>query len=219
MVKRRPPHGDVIERRMEELGLDQDDVGERMVPKRSQTWVSRTINGGRTMTAEDAAELARVLDVDVRLLLRDSRASPSVVSDITGPLEETSRLSRDLPVLGSAVGGQEGWFDLNGQVNEHVERPPSLIGVKNAFAVYMHGDSMEPRYTAGTILFCNPNRPVRITDYAVIEFADNRALVGQVTKMSEDKVVLRKLNPDRRIELARAQVRAIHRIVGTTDPL
>src|SRR5690606_21801676 len=64
---------------------------------------------------------------------------------------------RDLPVLGAAQGGTKGLFMSNGDVFDMVERPGNLVGVRSAYAVYMVGDSMEPRYYAGWLLGINPN--------------------------------------------------------------
>src|SRR5258708_33506416 len=67
---------------------------------------------------------------------------------------------RALPVMGAVKGGAEGFFFNEGEAKEYVVRPPSLGGVSNAFALYVDGESMEPRYYAGEMLYVNPNRPI-----------------------------------------------------------
>jgi hypothetical protein len=59
---------------------------------------------------------------------------------------------RDLPVMGTVKGGSEGFHFITGEPKEFVERPANLKGVFNALALYMDGDSMEPRYYAGELL-------------------------------------------------------------------
>jgi len=73
-------------------------------------------------------------------------------------------MPRNLPVYGCARGGVDGSFEMNGQGMDYVERPPSLAGARNAYAVYVQGDSMSPRFEAGWLLHVNPNRPVRRGD-------------------------------------------------------
>ena len=67
---------------------------------------------------------------------------------------------RDLPVMGAVKGGAEGFYFNEGEAKEIVVRPPILAGVSNAFALYVDGESMEPRYYAGEMLYVNPNRPI-----------------------------------------------------------
>ena len=43
---------------------------------------------------------------------------------------------------------------------ETIASPPTLAGVKGAYAIYMPDDTMEPRYNAGEILYIRPNRPL-----------------------------------------------------------
>ena len=65
-----------------------------------------------------------------------------------------------MPVAGSVRGDGDGFVFNTTAPTEFVERPANLRGVFNAFALYMDGDSMEPRYYAGELLYVNPNRPV-----------------------------------------------------------
>ena len=84
-----------------------------------------------------------------------------------GPvLPALSGLSRDLPVLGTAMGGEEGAFEFNGEVVDYVRRPPGLEMARGAFAIYVQGESMAPRYEEGELVFVHPGRPAR-PDFAV----------------------------------------------------
>src|SRR5215471_12365645 len=70
-------------------------------------------------------------------------------AEIAGPV----RFGGRIPAYGQAVGGKDGEFILNGNRIVDVLAPPSLQGVPDAYAVYVVGDSMEPRYFAGEAVF------------------------------------------------------------------
>ncbi len=48
---------------------------------------------------------------------------------------------------------------FTGQVIDTVRRPPALKGIEDAFAIFVTGTSMEPRYFEGDLLFVHPTRP------------------------------------------------------------
>src|ERR1019366_7185007 len=85
------------------------------------------------------------------------------------PLDQPSLPPRDLPVMGAVKGGAEGFYFNEGEAKEFVVRPPALGGVSNAFALYVDGESMEPRYYAGEMLYVNPNRPITRGCFVAVE--------------------------------------------------
>ena len=74
-----------------------------------------------------------------------------------------------VPVYGQASGGKDGQFVLNGNKITDILAPPSLAGVPDAYAVYVVGDSMDPRYLSGEVVFVNPRLPVRKGDFVVAQ--------------------------------------------------
>ena len=99
-------------------------------------------------------------------------------------------MTKDLPVLGVAVGGESGFFELNGNVVDYVERPAALFGAENAYAIFLVGTSMEPKYEEGQTLFVHPDRPARPRDYVVIEFQDGRAMVKRLIKRNTENITI-----------------------------
>ena len=124
----------------------------------------------------------------------------------------------DLPVLGAAKGGSDSLFFDNGVVHERIRRPPNLEGVDNAFAVYMVGDSMEPRYFAGEFLFVNPNRPPSRNCFVVVELTDGQGLVKQFIRRTSRALHLRQFNPRKDLTIDNREVKSVYRIVGTGEP-
>jgi SOS-response transcriptional repressor LexA len=125
--------------------------------------------------------------------------------------------SRDLPVMGAVKGGSEGFYFNEGEPKEFVSRPSGLDGVANAFALYVDGDSMEPRYFAGEILYVNPNRPITRSCFVAVELQDGQGMIKQFVKRSDDVVVLRQFNPARDLRLATRDVKRMYRITGASE--
>jgi phage repressor protein C with HTH and peptisase S24 domain len=149
-----------------------------------------------------------VLDHDLR------KAEP-----LPGGMQE--QRNRTLPVLGSAMAGPDGYFEWQGQVIEHIWRPPSLATVKGAFALYVVGESMSPRYEEGELLHCHTARRPRPRDYVVVEMHPEHeggpilATIGRYVRQTANHIELGKLNPVGTVRLPTARVNRIHIIVGT----
>ncbi|WP_269581913.1 helix-turn-helix domain-containing protein [Roseibium sp. Sym1] len=123
-----------------------------------------------------------------------------------------------IPIFGQAVGGADGRFELNGNFIDSIFAPPSLSSVKNAYAVMIVGESMEPRYIAGETVYVHPHVPVRAGDYVVLQIKDNKTddLHGYVKRfksLTKDKLTVTQLNPQKSLTFPRDSVESIHRIV------
>ena len=112
----------------------------------------------------------------------------------------------------------------NGEVFEYVGRPANLAEVPTAYAVYMVGESMEPRYFAGEILCVNPNKPVSRGDWVVVhiladrEGGDDQYFVKRFVKRDANSLVLEELSPkQKQLAFPSERVVTVHRIVGTID--
>jgi phage repressor protein C with HTH and peptisase S24 domain len=134
------------------------------------------------------------------------------------PLDLPSQAPRDLPVMGAVKGGAEGFYFNEGEAKEFVVRPPALGGVSNAFALYVDGESMEPRYYAGEMLYVNPNRPVTRGCFVAVEMDDGQGMIKQFVRRNDDHLVLTQFNPPKELRLPIAQVKRIYRITGSGEP-
>lgn len=124
---------------------------------------------------------------------------------------------RDLPVIGAVKGGSDGFYFNEGEPKEFVERPANLKGVFNAFALYVDGESMEPRYFAGELLYVNPNRPITKNCFVAVELEDGQGMIKQFLRRSDDEIVLYQFNPPQEIHLVSTQVKRIYRITGAGE--
>jgi phage repressor protein C with HTH and peptisase S24 domain len=124
---------------------------------------------------------------------------------------------KDLPVLGVAVGGEDAWFENNGQANEFIERPPILNGVTDAYAVYVIGDSMSPALREGHLVHVHPHRRPTIGCEVVVQLSDGRGLIKEFVRHDSDQLVVRQHNPARELTFETGEVTAVHRIIGRCD--
>lgn len=124
-----------------------------------------------------------------------------------------------IPIFGQAVGGSNGRFIFNGQKIDDVLAPPALQNVRDAYAVYIDGTSMEPRYKAGETAYVHPHLPVRGGDFVVVQIMashDGDPPDGYIKQfVSKDDVRLRlaQLNPRKTLSFPLAKVVSIHRII------
>lgn len=204
---------------------------------KNPTYIQQFLTKGspRDLPEEVRRMLAEILDVSEAALRQpQERAIRANVVPFDRPARDTNRShkiirapysepgARDLPVRGAAKGGPGGVFVDNGQIFDYVPRPGDLIGVEDAYAVYMVGESMEPRLYAGFTLNVNPNKPPRKGHVVVVqlqaaESAEREYIVKMFVKRDADTLVLRQLNPDKELRYPAAQVRAVHRVTGLTE--
>ncbi|GGC70512.1 S24 family peptidase [Chelatococcus reniformis] len=130
-----------------------------------------------------------------------------------------------IPIFGHAAGGADGRFVMNGERVGETFCPPSLEGVEGAYAVYVHGDSMAPRFKAGETVWVNPHLPVRRGDDVVVQLLRSSvddgtppdAFVKEFVSRGGTTLILYQHNPpegqDRELRFPEDQVLSVHRIV------
>lgn len=225
----------------EAKGLTQTQLGE--IVGMRQTGIG-SIESGEVSRPRKLREIARALGVTQEWLLGEGEPPDLIGTDgglphahetVNVPASNASSPSvvefprRKLPIYGHAAGGMadDGRFILNGQMVAEVFCPPSLESVKGAYAVYVHGYSMSPRYEPGEILYVHPSLPVRRGDYVVIQLHGERGepplgFVKKFISRNADFLTLEQLNPPEgeanTIKLPSARVISIHKVVGSASP-
>lgn len=152
------------------------------------------------------------------------KAPANLGSAVTVPPIAT--LPRDVKVLGVAAGGDRGSFVFNGDIVDYVRRPPGLAGASQAFGIYVTGDSMEPKFSPGDLIFVNPARPPRLGDFVVVEMVAERdgapgpAWLKRLVLRTSTKLVVGQFNPKRDdIELPLAKIKSVFRVTPWTEAL
>ena len=144
------------------------------------------------------------------------------ISALTGAPSWTSQqpsfsAARDLPVLGRAQGGSDGNLVLDENAIDWTFRPADLQGVKDAFAVYVTGDSMVPKYGDGDLAYVHPRKPPRSDRFVLVETRDHSGFIKQFVGWEDGVLVLRQFNPAEEIRLARPDVRRVMLVIGSLD--
>src|SRR5258708_28429563 len=89
----------------------------------------------------------------------------------------------------------------------YTPRPAILSGVRSAYAIYMVGDSMEPRYEPGWLLHVNPFKPpIRGRD--VVVYKEGQAVfIKKLVGWGGGALILRQLHPPALFRIPRQEVR------------
>lgn len=141
------------------------------------------------------------------------------VPPVTMPDINIQQWNRDVPILGGAACGEDGVFELNGQILDHARRPPRLIGAKDIYALYVHGISMSPWREPGGLVYVHPGQPVKIGDYVVVQMIPDgpealpAAYIKKLVRRTADKLVLFQWDPRGEKTLPTKKVKSIHRIM------
>jgi phage repressor protein C with HTH and peptisase S24 domain len=205
---------------LERAGTTQADLARHLGLAPSA--VSRMLRGERQMKLLEAVQIASFLGVTQDEVLR--RAG----DDTAQPPAEPARRGRppraassfplmrqdQMPIKSAARGGGEQQMFLEDGPIGYTPRPANLAGVRGAYAIYMVGDSMEPRYMAGWLLHVNPFKPPTRGRDVVVYKRDQAVLIKQFVSWSDDTLVLRQLNPDDTLHIPRDEVAECHLIVG-----
>jgi len=136
---------------------------------------------------------------------------------------ELGNMLHDMPIFGVTRGGSpgEGDFRLNGEVVGRTVRPPGLREMKDAFCLYVQGESMVPWRNEGERVFINPARPPRIGDHVVVEIKPEHEgesgpawLKKLVARSPDGSLVLAQYNPaNNKIKIPGVKVKRVFRVM------
>jgi SOS-response transcriptional repressor LexA len=137
--------------------------------------------------------------------------------------QKLSSSTAHIPLYGQAVGGIDGEFLLNeGNRLADIVAPPALASVSGAYAVTVSGESMEPRYFDGEVVFVHPKRRPVKGDFVVAQIHNPNdgpplAFVKRLVRNSEAGLVLEQYNPAKELRFEHRSVVSVHVIVMGGD--
>jgi phage repressor protein C with HTH and peptisase S24 domain len=188
---------------------------------------SRIVTGERTLKRTEAEDIARLLGVPVtEVLVASGMPTDPPASALPPPaaaLPALNTMPLDVPVLGTAACSfGQGAFQLAPDVIDRVRRPPGVAGAADIYAIFVEGDSMEPRYEPGDLVYVSPHRPVRSGDYVVIQLQNGdddtlQAYLKRLISRSDRVVKALQLNPEAEMTFDGQSVRAVHRVLSMAD--
>lgn len=184
----------------------------------SRTVLSRVESGSRPPSPAVAKKIADLLGCRVSDL--DFLQSEKTNVKQAGHLQDSARMVRGLPknvpVLGTATGSSLGDFELDTAVVDYVRRPPAIEGRDDIYALYVVGDSMDPAFTSGDLIYLDTLRHARVGDYVVVQIDDGdrrEALLKRLDKRTNQTLFLHQFNPPQQIEIEAFKVTAMHRVI------
>lgn len=124
---------------------------------------------------------------------------------------------KDLPVRGRAQGGDDGNLLIEEQPIDWTYRPADLQGVHGAFAVFVTGDSMEPKYKNQDLAYIHPTLPARRGRYVLVETSEHSGFIKQFERWDQDTLVVKQYNPAKEIRIKRKDVRKVMMVIGSLD--
>lgn len=208
---------------LERIGASQADLARHL--RLAPSAVSRMLKGERQMKQLETVQIAGFLGVSPDEILRHAvdNAVPAPAGDLPragrGRPPSVSppavgRMTDMIPIRSAGRGGNDQQMFLDDGPIGYTPRPANLGGVRAAYAIYMVGDSMEPRYEPGWLLHVNPFKPpIRGRDVVVYK-QGQAVLIKQFVGWDGDTLVLRQLNPPDTLRIPRAEVRECHLVVG-----
>lgn len=207
-----------IASRVAELGLSLSELSLRVGKNHAyfQQFMKRGVPA--RLPEEVRARVAEILKIDEQQLkgvgLKSSASAPVPNAMLGGGV----KIATWIPVYGHAVGGKDGEFILNGNKVTEVLAPASLSSVPDAYAVYVVGDSMEPRYFAGETVFVNPRLPISKGAFVVAQIATGsdgapHAYVKRFVSQDARRLRLEQYHPRKVLEFPTARVVSVHRII------
>jgi len=231
-----------VDRRRLEKGFDSDRALSIAVNGKPDL-IRDAKRNQRLPKGDNLAALAEALDTTVDWLMHGNQVEvASEVAFADAGLKwhgfPHGRRNENLPVLGTAHGGTLIYLDTDGgeadveqtlfeptQVVRYVIRPPALNGVKEAYAVYIQGESMDPRYRPGDMAVVDPRKPPQIGDDVIVQLSNDGdddiscILIKTLARRSATFVELVQYNPPLRFRVDILRVRRLHRIMTQSDLL
>ena len=210
---------------LERAGSTQADLARHL--RLAPSAISRMLKGDRQMKLLEAVQIAAFLGVPQDEVLRrvgagsDPPAMPSPSASGPARRGRPPRIGispavrpEPIPIRSAGRGGGDQQMFLEDGPIGYTARPANLGGVRGAYAIYMVGDSMEPRYEQGWLLHVNPFKPPTRGRDVVVYKSGQAVLIKQFVRWEGDALVLRQLNPPQELRMPRAEVVECHLIVG-----
>ncbi len=180
----------------------------------SQPDIARLERGGRRLTTDWMRRIAAALEVHPADLLEPEEPWPGRRSDVLravtpgfGPDEVT--------VYGYAIAGEDDCIDLaNRSGIGRVLRHPRQHGVAEAFAAYVAGTSMVPRYRPGELVYAIPGRWPAAGEDCIVELKGGYGFLKEFRERTAAEIVCWQHHPPGEWRRPLAEVVAVHSVVG-----
>lgn len=219
-----------LQETMKRAGLTQGALADKasLYGEKVSQQVVQHLTSGRNTSSKSLVPIAKALDVSVEWLTTGEGGSFAVKGAAANlraskSARDNARDAERVPVLGMAECGPDGWSLWNGDIIDTIPRPMNLAGAPKAYAVYIVGDSMEPRYYSGELAHIHPGKPVTIGAFVLVQIRPDhdgdtpKAVVKRLIKRSATKITLEQYNPPKKFDIKTDDIVSIHRVVGSGE--
>ncbi|TPM92699.1 S24 family peptidase [Mesorhizobium sp. B2-1-3A] len=209
---------------MDARNLTNEGMAERM--KAHPVTISKLRSGKIKLDDEWRASAASALSIPEELLFGEAPLPAPKPAEMFVSPKKAAKLRRagndNIPLYGLAAGSLQGAHSITSDPITEVPCPPALRDVIGAYALETQGESMEPRYFPGDVLYLHPHQRVRAGDHVVIQVMlhDNSGTETWVKRFDSedaDSYHLWQYNPPAKISFKKKYVKHVHRILPTNE--
>lgn len=205
--------GEAVRKARKALGLGQEALAEKSGS--DQSTVQRIEAGKFKRLPSDLPKILHALQIDPIGLL-----DPGTFLATPHTLPFARPSDALMPVYGMAEGGK-GAMIISPDPIETIGRPPDLMGVKEAYAVRVVGDSMVPAFRPGDLAFVHPALPPLSGHEVVLQRDDHGTRYGLIKTFLDvkgDALRVVQYNPRRVLILRASEWPICHTVVGRRIP-
>lgn len=227
--------------RLEALNLTMSEASLRM--GKNAAYVQQFLKRGipRELGENERARLAGILGVDEKELRGpgsqtlpsrnyakpENHSAPQKSGTRHNLLDNASPIppvfgNVDLPVFGTAQGGQGGALIMTNEAVDFVVRPAPLLRVKDGYGMIVTGDSMSPQHENGSTALVNPHLPPRNGDTCVFRSHQDDgtvlAIIKKLRRFTDDTWYVSQFSPKKDFQLKRSEWQICHVTVGSYFP-
>lgn len=159
--------------------------------------VNRMLYGQRKIMAEEIPVIESYLGVSL---------ASGAVQGVAKAADEN--LSARVPVYALPLSKEER------QVIDRVPCHPAQAGVRDAFALYIPSDDMEPRYFRGELVYIHPHRPAAVANDCVVVMKSGETKIGRIVGLTAAGIKLAQFNPPREKTVPEKEIVSLYMIVG-----
>ncbi|MCW2276355.1 hypothetical protein GJ654_18685 [Rhodoblastus acidophilus] len=150
-----------------------------------------------------------------------SGATPRAFSSTEREAVTRSLAEPPIPILGDAKGSALGAVMSCSTPIGYVARPPGLIGVEGAYAVFVQGDSMSPRHKNGELRFVHPYKQLNPGDDIIVQIVnahhESGAFIKTFVAKHQKWLVCRQIAHDAEVKYPVQQVTSVHKVLNTNE--
>ena len=185
-------------------GLQQGEVA--LGIKMKQPEYSKMERGERRI-GDHISKICSFFQVDIDAIHGNQSNSASI----------RAKQTEDLPLFGMPVMNGEG-VQLHKQFISYTMRPDYLDKNIDAYACFISGSMLSPRYEHGDLIYVDPSIKPQEGHFVVVQLKPNGKMIGlfrKLIKISDRQMKFKTINPQREHILKNSDILYVHTISGS----